>query len=72
MERDPKKRFQSATEMMQELEDYERVQLTGRCTRLQAPQIWKSRFKLMPVIVAFVALQGIIFVLLMLYFRTKK
>ncbi len=71
MERDPKRRYQSAAEMKRELDDYEIVQLVGRYTRLQAPQIWKSRFRLVPVIAAFVILQIILFFLLFLYFRRR-
>ena len=57
--------------MQAELEDYERVEMTARCTRLQAPQIWKSRFRLLPVIIGFVVLQGILFLLLLLWFRKR-
>jgi len=71
MERDPKRRYASAAEMQAELDDYEKVELTGRCTRLQAPQIWKSRFRLLPVIIGFVLLQVIFFLLLLLWFRRK-
>jgi serine/threonine-protein kinase len=71
MERDPKRRYQSAVDMKAELDDYERVPLTGRFSRLQAPQVWKSRFRLVPVIVAFVALQALVFILFLLYFRKR-
>jgi serine/threonine-protein kinase len=71
MERDPKRRFASVADMKAELDDYERVQLTGRFSRLQAPQIWKSRFRLLPIIVAFVGLQVILFLLLLLYFHKR-
>jgi serine/threonine protein phosphatase PrpC len=71
MERDPKRRYASAAEMKAELDDYEKVELVGRYTRLQAPQIWKSRFRLLPLIVAFVVLQGVLFLLLFLYFKKK-
>ena len=69
MERDPKRRYQSAAEMKKEMDDYEIVQLTGRCTRLQAPQIWKSRFRLLPLILGFVFVQVILFLFLLLYFK---
>jgi serine/threonine-protein kinase len=71
MERDPKRRYQSAAEMKRELDDYEIVQMTDRCSRLQAPQIWKSRFRWLPMVLAFVALQAVFFLLLFLYFRKK-
>jgi serine/threonine-protein kinase len=69
MERDPKRRFQSAAEMNRELDDYEVVEMTDRCTRLQAPQVWKSRFRMLPMILVFVFLQVVLFLLLLLYFR---
>ena len=71
MERDPKRRFPTAAEMKAELDDYERVQLTGRCSRLQAPQIWKARFRMLPMILAFVFLQIVLFLLLLLYFHKR-
>jgi serine/threonine-protein kinase len=69
MERDPKRRFQSAAAMKAELDDYEKVELIGRCTRLQAPQIWKSRFRNAPLIIGLFVLQAVLFLLLLLYFR---
>jgi serine/threonine protein phosphatase PrpC len=69
MERDPKRRYQSAAEMKRELDDYEIVQMTDRCTRLQAPQIWKSRFRMLPWILGAVLLQVVLFLLLLLFFR---
>jgi serine/threonine-protein kinase len=71
MERDPKRRYQTAGEMKRELDDYEVVEMTGRCSRLQAPQIWKSRFRMVPMIIGFVLLQVILFLLLLLYFRRR-
>jgi serine/threonine-protein kinase len=71
MERDPKRRYQSGAEMKRELDDYEVVQMTNRCSRLQAPQIWKSRFRWLPMVLVFVALQVLVFLLLLLYFRKK-
>ena len=69
MERDPKRRYQSAAEMKRELDDYETVEMTDRCTRLQAPQIWRSRFRMVPLIVGIVLLQVVLFLLLLWYFR---
>jgi len=71
MERDPKRRYQSAAEMKKELDDYESVQMTDRCSRLQAPQMWKSRFRLLPIIFGYVVLLGIIFLLLLLHFQKR-
>ena len=69
MERDPKRRYQSASEMKKELDDYEAVDMTSRHTRLQAPQVWKSRFRMVPMIIGFVLLQVAIFLLLLWHFR---
>jgi serine/threonine protein phosphatase PrpC len=71
MERDPKRRYQSATEMRTELENYEAVELTERFSRLQAPQVWKSRFRMLPMILGFVILWLLSFLLLFLYLRKK-
>jgi serine/threonine-protein kinase len=71
MERDPKRRFQAAVEMKKELDDYECVQMTDRCSRLQAPQMWKSRFRMVPMIIAFGLSWVIIFLLLFLYLRKR-
>lgn len=56
MERDPKRRYQTALAMKKELDDYETVEITGRHTHLQAPQIWKSKYRMVPIIIAFLAL----------------
>ncbi len=69
MERDPKRRYQSAAAMKAELDDYESVELTSRYARLQAPQIWKSRFRMLPMIIGFVLLQAVLFLFFFLYFR---
>jgi serine/threonine-protein kinase len=69
MERDPKKRYQTAAEMRAELEDYEKVELTERYSRLQAPQIWKSRFRMLPMIGGMLAGMGISFLLIWLYLK---
>jgi serine/threonine-protein kinase len=55
--------------LQRELDDYEVVEMTDRCTRLQAPQVWKSRFRMLPMILGFVFLQVVLFLLLLLYFR---
>ena len=71
MERDPKRRYQSASAMKAELDNYESVESTSRHSHLQAPQMWKSRFRMVPIIIAFVLLQVVLFFLLMLYFRKR-
>ena len=42
MERDPRRRYQSAAEMKAELEDFSLVKLTGRHRRLRTPKVWSS------------------------------
>jgi len=71
MERDPKKRYASAAEMKAELDDYEKVVMMDRCTRLQAPQMWKTRFKYVPLIVGIVLFQIALFLALFLLLRKK-
>ena len=71
MERDPKKRYNSAAEMKTELDDYEKVVMMDRCTRLQAPQLWKARFKYLPLIVGIVLFQIALFLALFLLLRKK-
>ncbi|HEY5229207.1 MAG TPA: protein kinase [Opitutaceae bacterium] len=43
LERDPKKRYQTAEDMKRELDNLSLVEVTGRAQRLRAPQPWKSR-----------------------------
>ncbi len=65
--RDPGQRYLSAADMKAELDDYESVPLTGRDRRLQAPAIWRTRWRLGPLIAGFVILQffiGLIFYLI--------
>jgi serine/threonine-protein kinase len=71
MERDPKRRYQAATEMKRELDDYEIVPLTRRFERLRSPQVWKSRFRMLPIIIVFVVLWILGFFLMFLYFNKK-
>jgi serine/threonine-protein kinase len=64
MERDPAARFASAAAMKAELDDYEKVELIGRFARLQQPQLWKSRFRALPLILLFFLLQIIGFIVI--------
>jgi serine/threonine protein kinase len=45
MEREPHRRYHSATAMKAELDDPESVKLTGRHHQLISPKIWKSRWQ---------------------------
>lgn len=66
MEREPGKRYTSAAAMKEELENPERVLLTGRNGRLQAPAPWKQSGKKALWIVLTVAVMVIVFILLLL------
>ena len=71
IERDPEQRFESAGAMKRELDDYELVQLTDRCLRLRAPQPWKSGRTLWLMIGGIVAVQVLLFFLMLLYFKSR-
>ncbi len=55
MERNPALRYPSAAAMKAELDDYEKVELVGRYRHLQEPQIWKSKFRTLPLIIGLLA-----------------
>ena len=57
--------------MKAELDDYEKVELVGRYKNLQSPQLWRSRFRLLPLILLFALAQVVVFILLILYFKHK-
>jgi serine/threonine protein phosphatase PrpC len=69
MEREPKRRYQSAAEMKRELDDYEIVELSKRFERLRSPPVWKSRFRMVPIIIVFVLLWILGFFAMFLYFK---
>jgi serine/threonine-protein kinase len=71
LERDPANRYQTALEMKAELDDYEIVPLVGRYRRLQPPQLWRSRFRTLPLLLALGFVWLISFFLLYLYFKHK-
>ncbi len=66
MERDPGKRYQSASAMKAELDNPAAVQLTGRCDRLQTPTPWKRGWKKWLLIALAVTVPVVIFILLVL------
>jgi len=69
--RDPSERYASAAAMKAELDDYEKVPLTERWKRLQPPQLWKTRFRLVPIIAGIVVLQIALFFLLFWFLKSK-
>jgi serine/threonine-protein kinase len=69
MERNPAERYPSAAAMKAELDDYEKVELVERFRRLQPPQLWKSRFRLLPLILLFVLCQIVGFFLIVWYIK---
>jgi serine/threonine-protein kinase len=67
MERDPKSRYQKATEMRAELADLSSVEITHRDQRLRAPQPWKSRkYTALLVCAAIAGWIGLFFLLFLL------
>jgi serine/threonine-protein kinase len=67
MERNPVERFPNAAQMKAELDDYEKVELVERFRKLQPPQLWKSRFRLLPLILLFILFQIVGFWLIFYY-----
>lgn len=67
MERNPADRYPNAKAMKDELDDYEKVELVERYKNLQSPQLWKSKFRLLPLILLFLLLQVIGFALIFWY-----
>jgi serine/threonine-protein kinase len=45
MARNPQDRYQTALEMKNDLDHPEQVHVTGRASRLEAPAVWKSRWR---------------------------
>ena len=72
MERDPVDRYASASDMKAELEVPEKVELTGRHERLQAPAHWKSRWKTVRQVAIWAVAISIVFLLFILVFRGQK
>jgi serine/threonine-protein kinase len=74
MERDPKDRFESATEMRGELEDYRIVKLLGRYRHLQPPQPRHvgGNLKVVYLILFFVLLQLAVFGLTLWHFSGRR
>ena len=69
MERDPKKRFQSAKEMKAQLEDTSLVKITGRHHHLRTPRVWSARWHSYRLgVLSSVGTVGF-FVLMLLFFR---
>ncbi len=67
--RDPDQRYANAGLMKAELDNNNIVELTDRHLRLESAKAWKSRFRLMPLIVFFVVLQIVGFALMFWYFK---
>lgn len=72
LERTPNARFESAEAMKTELDDYEKTVLTHRYMRLRSPQPWKNKFTMLPMLMAFVIAQIVIFAALYVYFFEAK
>jgi serine/threonine-protein kinase len=72
LERNPANRYPSAGLMKAELDDYEKVPLTERWLQLQPPQIWKTRFRMVPIIAGLLLLNIILFLLLWWYLGASQ
>ncbi len=72
LERNPANRYPSAAAMKADLDDYEKVPLTERWRRLQPPQIWKTRYRMVPIVAGLVLLNILLFLLLWWYLSTAK
>jgi len=70
LERDPRKRYQSAADMKRELDHLDQVEVTHRDQRLRAPQPWKGRrYTAMLVAVGVVGWLGLFFALFLFLAR---
>ena len=69
MERDPRRRYQSAAEMKAELEDFSLVKLTGRHRRLKRPKAWGSRWHQARLVVFSAMIPLVLFALIFLISR---
>jgi serine/threonine-protein kinase len=72
MERDPRKRYQTAIDMKRELDDLEKVEITHRDQRLRAPQPWKSRSNTALLVAGGVLLQLLFFLVIYLLVRRHR
>jgi serine/threonine-protein kinase len=70
LERDPRQRYPSAADMKRELTDYKLVTLTQRHQSLRAPQPWKSSHNLLIMIGVCMAIIVLMFLAMLLYFRS--
>jgi serine/threonine-protein kinase len=72
LERNPASRYPSAAAMKAELDDYEKVPLTQRWQHLQPPQIWKTRYRMVPIIAGIFILNIILFLILWWYLSASQ
>ena len=72
LERNPAKRFPSAAVMQAELDNHRAVSVTGRSRHLQAPQLWRARFPLLPKMAALVVAQIVVFFVLFWWFSNHN
>jgi serine/threonine-protein kinase len=72
LERNPAQRYASASAMKAELDDYEKVEMTERWKRLQPPQLWKTKFRMVPLIVGILLLNVILFFIFIWLGAPKK
>src|SRR5437588_5125078 len=68
MARNPWDRYASATEMKAELDNPDSVQLTGRHERLQAPVLWRTKWRTVRLVVVAFLIPVVVFGLMFLFF----
>jgi serine/threonine-protein kinase len=71
LERDPANRYASANDMKREVENYETVELVGRFQHLRAPSVSGKSRQLWVILAIVVAVQIVLFFLLLIFLRSK-
>jgi serine/threonine-protein kinase len=71
LERDPAKRYETASAMQKELENYEVVELVGRFQHLRSPETPGRSRQLWLIIGIVVAVQIVLFFILLLFLRAR-
>jgi serine/threonine protein phosphatase PrpC len=71
MARDPAERYTTAASMKSELDDPDSVEVTGRAARLQAPTAWKSRWRVVRVVLMAVLIPVALFFAFLFMFSRR-
>jgi serine/threonine-protein kinase len=65
LERDPKDRYQTATDMKHDLEDPDRVEVSGRAARRVVPTLAKRQWRIVGTVAAALAVPVVLFFLIL-------